>query len=74
MVIHVASPFEADAGREEEYFTKPAVDGTMAVMNAVASTPSVKRLVLTSSCVAIMDCGKDKPASYDANDWSIPEK
>jgi len=45
----------------------------MAVMNAVAATPSVKRVVLTSSVVAIMDCGKEKPASYSGNDWSIPE-
>ena len=78
MVIHVASPFEADGSTEEnkdeQYFIKPAVEGTMAVMNAVAKTPSVKRVVLTSSCVAIMDNGKEKPTTYDNTDWSIPEK
>jgi len=45
----------------------------MSVMNAVAATPSVKRVVLTSSVASILSCGKEKPAHYSGNDWSIPE-
>jgi len=75
MVIHVASPFEMKgADTDEMYFIKPAVEGTMSVMNAVAATPSCKRVVLTSSVTAIHDCGKEKPATYSGNDWSIPDK
>jgi nucleoside-diphosphate-sugar epimerase len=45
----------------------------MAVMRAAASNETVKRVVITSSGYTVYDCGKEKPAHYDANDWSNPE-
>ena len=73
MIIHTASPFALKDSTDEQDYIKPAVDGTLAVMRAAASTETVKRVVITSSVVTLVDCGKDKPAHYDANDWSIPE-
>ena len=73
MVIHTASPFALKDSTDEQDYIKPAVEGTMAVMRAAAGSPSVKRVVITSSAVALCDCGKEKPAHYDPNDWSIPE-
>lgn len=72
MIIHTASPFALKDSTDEQDYIKPAVDGTMAVMNAAAAS-GVKRVVITSSVVTLVDCGKEKPAHYDANDWSIPE-
>jgi len=57
-VIHLASPITTGASvtTEEyhEYFIKPAVRGTMSMLEAAAASPSVKRVVITSSVVAIV--------------------
>ena len=49
-VVHTASPFNFSANEDD--LVKPAVEGTLAVLKA-CSASAVKRLVLTSSCVAI---------------------
>ena len=51
-VVHVASPFPATAGASEDEVVKPAVEGTTAVLKAAADA-KVKRVVLTSSVVAV---------------------
>lgn len=51
-VIHVASPVIIHASHEDELL-KPAVGGTLSVLRACAKVPSVKRVVLTSSVVAV---------------------
>ena len=52
-VVHTASPFNVETVKNpEEELIKPAVNGTMSVMNA-AGANNVKRVVLTSSCVSI---------------------
>ena len=50
-VVHTASPYFV--GKESELI-KPAVDGTLAVMEA-ARKHKVKRVVLTSSCAAVFN-------------------
>ena len=53
-MIHVASPFPASNPRDENEIIKPAVEGTTNVLEACAKTKgAVKRVVLTSSCVAV---------------------
>ena len=53
-MIHVASPFPAENPRDEMEVIGPAVDGTKNVLEACAKTEgAVKRVVLTSSSVAI---------------------
>ena len=63
-VIHVASPFPAENPRDEMEVIGPAVDGTKNVLEACAKTKGgVKRVVLTSSSVAIY--GKGARKSYE---------
>ncbi len=54
LVIHTASPFLLGHVRDPEaQLVRPALEGTRNVLGSVEATPSVKRVVLTSSVVAI---------------------
>jgi nucleoside-diphosphate-sugar epimerase len=54
VVIHTASPFLIGKVQDPEAsLIRPAVEGTRNVLDAVERTPSVKRVVLTSSVAAI---------------------
>ena len=54
LVIHTASPFIVTGIKApEEQLIRPAREGTRNVLAAADRTPSVKRLVLTSSVVAV---------------------
>ena len=57
VVFHTASPYIANVpgGREQvqQKLLDPALKGTANVLDSVAQTPSVKRVVLTSSCYAV---------------------
>jgi len=56
LVIHTASPFfMTKPGNVEEELLRPAREGTRNVLEAANRTPTVKRIVLTSSIAAI--CG-----------------
>ncbi|MBA0745081.1 hypothetical protein Gogos_007672 [Gossypium gossypioides] len=74
-VFHTASPFYHDVTdpQVDEFFTyminplvstaellDPAVKGTLNVLNSCANTPSVKRVVLTSSIAAVTYNGKPR--------------
>jgi len=53
-VIHTASPFLLQGIKDgENQLIKPALEGTRNVLNTVNETPSVQRVVLTSSVVAM---------------------
>ena len=52
-LMHVASPFVVANPKNEDEMIKPAVDGTLRAMRA-AQMAGVKRVVLTSSIVAMM--------------------
>jgi dihydroflavonol-4-reductase len=68
-VLHVASPFPLELPKNEDDIIIPAVEGTLRVLRA-ASSSGVKRLVLTSSIVAIMNGHTNYEKVYDENDWS----
>ena len=54
LVTHTASPFLIGRVRDpESQLIRPALEGTRNVLGSVNATPSVKRVVLTSSVVAI---------------------
>jgi nucleoside-diphosphate-sugar epimerase len=55
-VIHIASPIttggEFTQEQYKEYFIAPASRGTLGMLNSASKSPSVKRIVITSSIVA----------------------
>lgn len=70
-VWHVASPNPAELPKDEEELIRPAVDGTLRVLQAAAASGSVRRVVLTSSSDAVTQ-GHDQAESYvfTEADWS----
>ena len=52
-VIHTASPFISQVKDAQKDLVDPALKGTRNVLNSVNQTPSVTKVVLTSSCAAI---------------------
>lgn len=76
-VFHVASPFVITAEDPQRDIVDPAVEGTTAVLKAVAQhKDGVKRVVVTSSVCAIHDCNATQPRAngpngkYDEADWN----
>jgi nucleoside-diphosphate-sugar epimerase len=54
LVIHTASPFRISGIKDaQKELVEPALDGTRNVLDSVNKTESVKRVVLTSSVVAV---------------------
>ncbi|WNJ95095.1 NAD-dependent epimerase/dehydratase family protein [Vibrio ruber] len=53
VVFHTASPFRLQVSDPLSELITPAVQGTRNVLNQATLTPSVERVVLTSSCAAI---------------------
>ena len=70
-VLHVASPFPTKNPKDENELIKPAVTGTVSVLNACAAHPEVKHVVVTSSIASIMSMGKFAKDHYDENDWPV---
>ena len=69
-VLHVASPFIIAAPKDENEIISPAVDGTLRVLSA-AKAAGIKRVVLTSSTVAVIS-GKIS-GHYGTDSWSDPD-
>jgi len=53
LVYHTASPFTVDVKDPQKELIDPALNGTVNVLNTAKETPSVQRVVVTSSCAAI---------------------
>ncbi|MFW5827048.1 MAG: NAD-dependent epimerase/dehydratase family protein [Alkalispirochaeta sp.] len=59
-VIHTASPFFTQSVDDaHEALVRPAVEGTRNVLTAAGATPSVRRVVVTSSVAAVMGDPRD---------------
>lgn len=67
-VLHTASPYILQVDDPQRDLVDPAVNGTMSVLHSAAETPSVKRIVLTSSFAAVSNGGRDEP--YSEADWN----
>lgn len=64
LVFHTASPFTSNYKDPQKELIDPAVLGTANVLKTASRTPSVKRVVITSSCAAIYtDCTDIKNTS-----------
>jgi dihydroflavonol-4-reductase len=59
LVFHTASPFTSKIKDAQKDLVDPALTGTRNVLGSVGRTGSVKRVVLTSSCAAIIGDAKD---------------
>lgn len=59
-VFHTASPFYHDVKDPQAELIDPALKGTLNVLNSCAKSPSLKRLVLTSSIAAVAYNGKPR--------------
>lgn len=75
LVIHTASPFFIQGIKNaKEQLIQPAVEGTRNVLDAVNETASVKRVVLTSSVVAMygdaIDVINTKSGIFTEQDWN----
>jgi dihydroflavonol-4-reductase len=69
VVMHTASPYSLDVKDAQRDLVDPALHGTRNVLNAAAATPSVKRVVLTSSMAAITD-EPDSERTLTEGDWN----
>jgi len=73
LVIHTASPFLIGRIKDaQKQLIRPALEGTRNVLASVDATPSVKRVVLTSSVVAIHGDNADMKgkAAFTEADWN----
>ncbi|TVY80809.1 Ketoreductase [Lachnellula suecica] len=75
ILIHTASPFLYGAVSNNLDFLDPAIKGTLEVLKAVKEfAPSVMRVVLTSSCAAVINFAapfaSDPPKVYTEEDWN----
>ncbi len=59
LVFHTASPFIQNVSNAQRNLVDPALKGTRNVLQSVNQTPTVKRVVLTSSVAAILGDTKD---------------
>jgi dihydroflavonol-4-reductase len=66
VLIHTASPFPIAQPRNEDDLIRPAVQGTERVLRA-AKAAGVRRVVLTSSVVAVLN--EAKSGIQDETDW-----
>ena len=73
-VIHTASPFLITTIKDpQKDLVDPALLGTRNVLNTASKTPSVRRVVLTSSVVAMYDGPSDAAAKgrpLNDSDWN----
>ncbi|MGE5447738.1 MAG: NAD-dependent epimerase/dehydratase family protein [Bacteroidales bacterium] len=76
LVIHTASPFKISGIKNaQKELIEPALEGTRNVLNTVNDTQSVKRVVLTSSIVAIfgdaIDIDKTENGIFTEEHWNF---
>jgi nucleoside-diphosphate-sugar epimerase len=70
-VLHVASPIPFKAPKDENEIIRPAVDGTLRVLNAAAKA-GVRRVVCTGSTDAIAHNSRTADRVRTEDDWSDP--
>ena len=74
VVFHTASPFILKFDDAQRDLVDPALKGTRNVLSSVNATPSVKRVVLTSSCASIygdnIDLQQTPNGVFTEEDWN----
>ncbi|KAL6851828.1 NAD(P)-binding protein [Trichoderma novae-zelandiae] len=72
-VVHAASPFNLEPKNNEDDLLKPAIRGSVAILEAALRYgKDVKRVVVTSSHASVADVSQGKRAGYVYNekDWN----
>lgn len=74
-VFHTASPVTYDVKDPQAELLDPAVKGTLNVLHSCAKSPSIKRVILTSSMAAVVVNGQplSPEVIVDESWWSSPE-
>ena len=72
-VLHLASPFPAEAPKEESDLIVPAREGTLRVLRA-AQKGGVKRVVLVSSVAAVVYGHERENRMFTEADWTDTDK
>ncbi|KAL3347482.1 hypothetical protein AABB24_021251 [Solanum stoloniferum] len=74
-VFHTASPCYLEVKDPQAELIDPALKGTLNVLGSVAKTPTVRRVVLTSSIAAVSFNGKPRTPDVviDETWWSDPD-
>lgn len=74
VIFHTASPFSTSVKDPQRELVDPAVKGTRNVLEEANRTPTVERVVLTSSCAAIYadatDCARATGGTLSEDDWN----
>jgi len=70
-VLHIATPVSFDFTDNVKDVLRPAIGGTLSLLQAAALHPRVKHVTMTSSFAAVERMGVGKPGrSYTAEDWN----
>ncbi|XP_071910187.1 phenylacetaldehyde reductase-like isoform X3 [Coffea arabica] len=74
-VFHIASPFHDPRNDPQAELIDPAVKGTLNVLKSCAKSPSVKRVILTSSFASVGFNGKPltPDVMVDETWWTLPD-
>jgi dihydroflavonol-4-reductase len=70
-ILHVASPISLTVPKTEDETIKPAIEGTLRVLNA-AKAAKVKRVVITSSFAAVGYSHNNEHTLITEEDWTNP--
>jgi nucleoside-diphosphate-sugar epimerase len=71
-VVHIASPLPITNPADENEVIKPALEGTLNVLQAAFNAKTVKRVIVTSSGLAIAGY-KWEEKHYTEQDWPNPD-
>lgn len=70
-VFHTASPFFFSGVTDPEtQMLKPAVEGTLSILRSVCRTPTIKRVIVTSSLAAVIVGNYPPDHIFTEEDWS----
>ena len=70
-IFHIASPAMLTADDAQRSIIDPAVNGTATVVSAALRTPSVERIIVTSSIATFLDPSSPAGRVYTESDWNL---
>ena len=74
-LFHTASPFvTANITDAQAQLVRPALEGTTHAVSAALASPSVRRIIVTSSIAATMGRFTDKDGCFNEDDWNGSSK